>query len=200
MHGPFAKRKCFSCHSSGYVKGVRFGLKGNSDFSLCSQCHFAPLVWRKMLYQHGPFAARNCTACHDPHEGNFRFLLKYEPKKGLCLACHRDKAKEFSSEGYRFHPILSAKGCVICHDPHASDYPKQLYDTPFKVCISCHPRFGKIKKGHPIVAHPVVGPLIPGTNEKLTCSSCHNPHGSPYESLLYAPRAGSRVCLKCHKY
>ncbi len=200
MHGPFARKECFYCHNRNYVRGIRFGVKGKTDFDLCSQCHFAPLVWQDMLYQHGPFGARNCTACHDPHQGRYKFLLKNEPKIGVCLACHKKKEQEFSTSGYRFHPILSAKGCTVCHDPHATDFPKQLFAKPFRVCVACHPGFKSVKRGHPVVAHPVVGPFIPGTNRKLTCSSCHDPHGSLYDNLLYAPKAGNKICLLCHKY
>ncbi len=200
LHGPFYRKRCFSCHEREYQKGKRFFVLGSSDFDLCMRCHTAPLVWQDMLYQHGPFGARSCTPCHDPHQAKYRFLLKNEPRLEVCLVCHRKKAEDLVRSGYKVHPIVSAKGCTVCHDPHASDYPKQLYDKPYNVCVGCHPKFKGRKRGHPVVAHPIVGVYIPGTRKKLTCSSCHDPHGSVYDSLLYASKAGNRICIWCHKY
>ena len=194
IHGPIVRRGCFDCHRRDY------GVLYTPDAELCKRCHYELVVWSDMPYQHGPFGAGSCVTCHDPHESSYKFLLRYEPKVKTCLVCHKQKEKKFKTFGYKFHPILTAVGCTVCHDPHASNYPKQLFQKPYTLCTSCHPKLKNMKRGHPIMAHPTVGPKIPGTNKRLTCSSCHDPHGSIYDDLLYASKAGNRICLICHKY
>ena len=34
--------------------------------------------------------------------------------------------------------LNSDRKCLACHDPHVSDYVKQLVKAPMDVCLTCH--------------------------------------------------------------
>ncbi len=200
-HEPAAVGDCFACHAKGAgKKRIRFTpLDGGSD-RLCLRCHLSSRRWKTEKYVHGPVGAGNCVFCHDPHGSSRKFYLRYDGKEGLCLVCHLVKARDFSKKGFRFHAILTAKGCVACHSPHASPHPYQLEEATLPLCMGCHPRFKGKKRGHPLSKHPLMGPRDPLNPQKpFTCVSCHDPHGSLYRALLIAP-AGMRLCARCHPY
>jgi predicted CXXCH cytochrome family protein len=102
--------------------------------------------------------------------------------------------------------------CLACHDPHVSDYAKQLIKQPADLCLSCHDKEyragGKVKVadmkamlGQNKVHH---GPI-----KEKDCSSCHSPHGSNnfrilreyFPEVFYSPyRAGYyKLCFTCHE-
>jgi predicted CXXCH cytochrome family protein len=57
-----------------------------------------------------------------------------------------------------------------------------------------------LRFGHPRPAHPVDevdDPLNGG--EKLSCLSCHTPHGSTLPNLLVSPKGGGDLCNACHQ-
>jgi predicted CXXCH cytochrome family protein len=126
--------------------------------------------------------AMGCTTCHEVKtEGETTTVGLTSPKDQLCFTCH-DKAKEEVKHG-----PYEKGSCVSCHDPHTSDYPKQLRaELNSKFCLECHgPRkdvgekvaifksqemtrdeFLEIPKiflnfdmasGHPIDKHPTAG-------------------------------------------
>ena len=201
VHGPAAEGNCGACHASkASATGVRFTpIMGGSD-KLCFRCHVSERRWKSRAYLHGPVGAGNCVFCHDPHSSPRKFYLRYDGSQGLCLVCHLKKARNFSKKGFKFHAILSAKGCIVCHSPHATNYPYQLYTGTVSLCVSCHLRFKGKKTGHPISKHPLQGPRDPlHPQKRFTCVSCHNPHGGLYKSLLRAP-SGMRLCARCHPY
>ena len=62
-------------------------------------------------------------------------------------------------------------------------------------CVDCHEDMADTP--HPVPTHPISGvpdPSRPG--KELTCSSCHDPHGSDHSSLLY--QEGYGICKRCH--
>jgi predicted CXXCH cytochrome family protein len=36
-------------------------------------------------------------------------------------------------------------------------------------------------------------------NGQLQCTTCHDPHDSPYNKLLRLPSIGSQICVECHQ-
>ena len=112
--------------------------------------------------EHGPYAARMCTACHEPAATNA--LLA--PAEDLCLRCHdlrRDKK-------YTHGPLFSG-GCLVCHDPHSSQYRNLLVSESDNFCFHCHEQ-GSVER---IVGHE---------GAEGQCTSCHDAHSSNEKYLL----------------
>lgn len=77
--------------------------------------------------------AMGCTTCHEVKtEGETTNVNFVSPKNELCFTCH-EKSKD---------PVLHGpygKGqCVDCHDPHTSEFPKQLKAQTNQLCLGCH--------------------------------------------------------------
>ena len=127
----------------------------------------------------------------------------------VAIYATRKKIEEFNKEQKKHlnqgqkklfvHGILNAKGCVICHSPHATDYRFQLDGEINDLCVSCHTGFKGVKLGHPVHKHPVVGKKDPRRKGyAFTCTSCHNPHGSENRYMLIGDVRGGQVCVMCH--
>ncbi|MDX2495612.1 MAG: cytochrome c3 family protein, partial [Desulfuromusa sp.] len=69
-----------------------------------------------------------------------------------------------------------------------------------ELCLGCHPGVALKTAGHPVANHPVSAPKDPRRRgRKLTCTSCHDPHGSAYQLMLIQEKLGGRLCRECHK-
>jgi len=101
--------------------------------------------------------------------------------KTNCLQCH-PKIREALKIG-KIHPPLRQKGCLICHNAHASNEKNLLVKPVKKLCFDCHKRT-KTNYTHL--------PVVQGE-----CNKCHNAHASPYKALLRKKEAD--VCFSCHK-
>jgi len=96
--------------------------------------------------------------------------------------------------------ILVHKDCNSCHLPHKMN-EKPLLNKPLsELCISCHPeRVGKGEHAIGIKPQVAVEELPLDTDGKMTCITCHDPHGSTgFGSLLRAPDFNA-LCIKCHR-
>ncbi len=198
-HSPAANLFCRSCHESK-GKGKVTIPEGDVE-KLCFRCHVNQREWKDMSHIHGPVGTGDCTICHDPHGESNRYQLWTDGKSELCIACHTDMKKYVRGASKRFyvHGILSARGCVICHSPHATNYKYQLYSDINDLCTSCHTLMQGIKTGHPVQDHPTSGAEDPRrSGHPFTCTSCHNPHGSSFQHLLIGDLRGGHVCKKCH--
>ena len=91
----------------------------------------------------------------------------------------------------RLHwPVADKKGCVNCHNPHASKQAKLLKaDTPV-LCRDCHADTLKRIAATTVKHAPVEGG---------TCTACHSPHGAAGVYLLDEPSI-NKLCAKCHDY
>jgi len=173
-------------------------LEKNVDAAKCLECHEDKT---KGKHVHSAIAM-GCTTCHEVKvEKDTTTIELTSPRQELCVTCH-DKSKQATLHG----PY--AKGnCVLCHDPHTTEFEKQLRAEGNSLCLECHhagawqgkftpfkslyelteAEFNEIpqidldpalKFGHPIGRHRVADLPDPlRAGAKMSCLSCHESHG-----------------------
>ncbi|MGK2945090.1 MAG: cytochrome c3 family protein [Desulfuromonadales bacterium] len=194
-------QQCLTCHQQS-AKPWGIGFPKVKSQELCFKCHTSKSSWFSREVIHGPLHLGGCTLCHNPHGENHRYQLWAEGSLALCITCHGDKQNLVSKKDRvpYVHGILLGEGCVACHNPHASDQEFMLHKPINTLCLGCHSRQSKFSSGHPVPRHPVAGSaehLRPG--RELSCSSCHNPHGSSHKYMLIESIQGGRLCRVCHE-
>jgi predicted CXXCH cytochrome family protein len=190
------------------------------DPAKCVECHTD-----KQQGKHVHSAiAMGCTTCHTVEtkaELTTISLISRPPE--LCTTCHQ------TSDEPRKHQPYAQNQCMLCHDPHTSDYLDQIRKPPNALCLTCHgerrgtgnsvellksqkvsaEEFAKIPKivldrtqrvGHPFLEHPVSdGPDPLRRGEELSCLSCHLPHAAPLPRLLTEAWKSLDICDRCHQ-
>ena len=167
----------------------------------CFACHNNKSRWLSAEYIHGPVALAGCLVCHDPHGGDNQNFLWAEDPLELCIACHDDKESLVTTNvrSEQVHGIIPKRGCVVCHDPHATENPFMLKQPVNVLCSGCHFWLDKTKRGHPVDNHPVAAPSEMRVKGKpLRCTSCHNPHSSSYVYMLFETPMRGQICRACH--
>ena len=203
-HSTTINQECLSCHLQYYnFKPWRIGLREGRIDDTCLGCHTGKRDLQSRKYRHGPLAG-GCTLCHNPHGSEYRYQLWAEGSFDLCVACHGHQFKMLDKENPAIphvHGIIIGKGCVACHDPHATDYPFVLYKPINELCNGCHQVLPPgSTKGHPVANHPVSAPAERRRPDReLTCAGCHDPHESVHKNLLIQTKLGGVLCRECHK-
>jgi len=174
--GYIENRQCFGCHKSQkqtYLDSIH-GRAFSSDEKMgCQSCH-------------GGGAAHKEVAGQDNYTGPMKIesFKKSgsisEEKNRPCLICHENKthAKWRGSQ----HDI-GGVACTECHSLHkASDTVRE------DVCYNCHKerRAQASRASH-----------MPVKEGKMSCTSCHNPHGSSGSKLLNMNTV-TETCNQCH--
>lgn len=158
---------------------------------------------RKMVLGKKIEADKTCEACHGngslhAASGDKTKILnpgKAEGEKAskACLACHSaDKNRMFwkgsAHEG-------KGGSCVACHKVHGGDGKLLSKKNEGEVCFTCHQNvkadLAKRSK------HPMRDHLSAKGEGKMSCSSCHNPHGARSEKLIAAKSINDK-CYECH--
>ena len=177
----------------------------------------------KVLLAHPrtPAEQRGCESCHGPGKAHVeagggketipvRFTRdaksSVEEQNSTCLSCHSKGNRLF----WTGSPHQSrAVSCVDCHTVHYGSIPEKLekqrissdarYNSPLtdvagikkqqpELCLTCHQmRRAQLQRS----SH------MPYREGKVTCTSCHNPHGSPNPSQLIQATVNEN-CLSCH--
>jgi DmsE family decaheme c-type cytochrome len=147
-----------------------------------------------------PAATLGCESCHGPGQAHvddeakghiLRFAqMKPEAVSETCLTCH-NRGDHAAWEGSA-HESRNLS-CTTCHSVHhPKSFESQLVKaTQTELCAQCHRV--QVVKTERAVAH------MPVREGKMSCASCHNPHGSL--TNVKALRAGSSVaesCISCH--
>lgn len=147
-----------------------------------------------------PAATLGCESCHGPGQahvdddakGNIAKFSQMKPEDAnvRCLTCH-NRGDHAGWEGSTHESRNLA--CTTCHSVHSpQSFKSQLKkSTEKETCATCH-RAQVIKTERAFNHMPV-------REGKMSCSSCHNPHGSI--NNVKALRAGSSVaesCISCH--
>ncbi len=178
----------------------------------CRECHEGPSVqwtetihakWKPVLVKperKKDIKKTDCETCHGPgslhvrNPKNLVNIVSFGPKSAdtreeqnaVCLKCH-EKGRLYNWKGSIHGRNLR---CTDCH--HVMDNLSDrglLNDTSEKdICLRCHVRKKKDLLRSPHLSHD---------EEKMTCSSCHEPHGSDTPGMLSALSVNDN-CYKCH--
>lgn len=175
----------------------------------CLLCHNTPKIKSIFNTPHAvmadsrtPFHGNQCETCHGPGAQHVKAPGKGEKRKpvlffapnspatvkqenAVCLTCHKDAHRMAWAGSVHQRQGLA---CVSCHTIHARHDPVLEVATQPTVCYQCHKsiRADFQKFSH----HPV-------PDGQITCSSCHNPHGSFGPKLLVGDTI-NQTCYQCH--
>jgi DmsE family decaheme c-type cytochrome len=178
---------------------------------VCLGCHVAQaaafnqtLMGRIFRNPRNAQEKANCETCHGPGSLHVKAgggrgaggIISFRPddasrtvaeNNSICLSCH-----ERGHQTYWKGSVHETRdvACTGCHQVMQRVSPKfQLAKgTELETCFQCH----KDKRAQALrSAH------MPLREGKMTCSDCHNPHGSAGEALLNEVSIND-VCYKCH--
>jgi DmsE family decaheme c-type cytochrome len=128
----------------------------------------------------------------DDAKGQIRKFARTTPAETnqSCLTCHnRGDHAAWEGSGHDRRNL----SCISCHSVHSpkSSERQLVKATQTELCASCHRL--QVAKTERAVAH------MPVREGKMSCSSCHNPHGSINNvKLLKAGSSVAESCMTCH--
>lgn len=199
--------------------------KGDGDYvgsDTCVTCHedqgrrfHNTAMGKVMAHPRTPDEAHGCESCHGPGRAHVeagggketipvRFTADstntVAEKNAACLQCHSRGEQLF----WRGSPHESrAMACVDCHQAHQEQRQslshearfnspltenRSLKETQPELCLRCHQmRRAQLQRS----SH------MPYREGKVTCTSCHNPHGTPNPTQLRQTTINEN-CLSCH--
>jgi predicted CXXCH cytochrome family protein len=77
--------------------------------------------------------ASGCESCHQAASENGKTTITLLATGGeLCAMCHEAKSDPV------LHGPYKNGQCMICHNPHTSNFPRQLRADTNTLCLSCH--------------------------------------------------------------
>jgi DmsE family decaheme c-type cytochrome len=171
----------------------------------CIACHdaegmeFPQSAHGKAADPHTPAAVHGCESCHgagsahieDPTVPNsIRRFAKLTPRdvSDTCLTCHTRGHQALWKGSIHDARDLS---CTTCHSIHYPKSDKSLLRTVTitQTCVTCHST--QVAKEQRLNHMPV-------REGKMTCMSCHNPHGSTNVRLLRIGNWINESCTACH--
>lgn len=186
----------------------------------CLTCH--PEM-KEGKFVHSAIAA-GCESCHQATSEKETTKMALIATGGeLCAMCHEAKKEPV------LHGPYKNGQCLMCHNPHASEFKAQTRASGNSLCLECHAArratsntvtlfatrnisetdFEAIPKieldptqrfGHPWMGHPVAErPDALRPGEKMSCLSCHQPHTSTLANLILAAKPGTDICETCHQ-
>jgi len=151
---------------------------------------------------HAPFGpgGLQCEACHGPGarhaaKGSKKKLtinsfkadsfLTPAQRNEPCLTCHQGQARTAWHVGAHDRNQVA---CTDCHKLPAERDAVLTKATQPEVCLTCHRQ--QRADFHKTSSHPVRA----GT---MSCSDCHNAHGSTSTAMLNKPTV-NQTCFSCH--
>jgi len=110
-----------------------------------------------------------------------------ETRNQVCLSCHTRGARLFwKGSAHESRDVA----CTNCHTimEQVSAKSQLAKETEIETCGTCHleKRAQTMRSSH-----------MPLREGKMTCTSCHNPHGTVSQSLL-KENGLNETCYQCH--
>jgi len=181
---------CLACHDA------------ESDAVGFSTAAIFKTAHARRAHPHAPFGAGKlqCEACHGPGArhaaqgsnkkatiNNFKAssFLTVPQRNEPCLTCHQDQLRNAWHAGAHDRNQIA---CTSCHMLHSERDAVREKTAQAEVCYACHKeQRADFQKSS---AHPVRFGL-------MTCSACHNAHGSSSQAMLVKPTV-NQTCYSCH--
>lgn len=173
---------------------------GDAD---CAQCHdkiaapFARSIHGRIADFEVMGGTRGCESCHGAAglhtaEGDSAKILSFaslssDQASAVCLKCHSAGTHmEWAGNEHALNDVA----CTDCHKIHQDKTvaPHSLKMAQPELCYSCHQEY-RAKANFPS-HHPI-------REGKMTCTSCHEAHGSGQKNLKTEERVND-LCLNCH--
>ena len=205
--GPSGEIICLTCHKvhQNSIKEKLLVIRQDKASTLCLSCHIDKQVLFKTKHNlinsapreknfQGQTAADGgiCSACHLPHQAarNPGEMADKDYTTRLCLSCHR--------EG---HVAASIKMSGNTHPLNVSPFEEKPAGSSLK-SVDIEPE----KLTLPLFNE--IG--IPDPSGKMTCSTCHDPHGSRMDDpkrpeagqvraiSFFLRKESSFICRECH--
>jgi len=141
---------------------------------------------------------RTCETCHGPGKahvdsGDKADIRRFTAGMGresaeTCASCHNRGPHAMWSGSAHDSRNLSCTTCHSVHNPKSVNAQLQQA-SEIETCATCHQAQAmKITR----TQH------MPVTEGKMTCTSCHNPHGSTNVKLLKVGNWMNESCVSCH--
>ncbi len=196
--------------ASGAAETAQDAAYADGGAQECMKCHDEPPVTLILGTPHAqkadartPFASHQCETCHGaspehlvkPAEGEARAPTKVSfgvrsktpaaEQNEVCLGCHEGDARMNWTASQ--HESADSP-CGSCHNIHSQKDKVLVKASQPEVCYSCHAeqRAQSFRRSR----HPI-------REGKVTCSDCHNPHGSTGPKLLIKASV-NETCFSCH--
>lgn len=209
VHGPVAVGGCIMCHNPHQTDFPK--LLNASGNTVCFQCHTDKAeAFAGTKFVHSP-VKDSCVNCHNPHSGDFQYNFSAEGSSSLCFTCHADKKEWIDKVKVKHGGLDTERKCLICHDPHVSNYVKQLVKEPVESCNMCHNKQLDTPNGRiaNMEEYLNINKTAHGPIKQKDCSACHNTHGSDnfrilrknFTPVFYAPFNPKNydLCFNCHE-
>jgi DmsE family decaheme c-type cytochrome len=188
---------CISCHDDqnrrmkNTVMGKAFAKPHTADEKLgCESCHgpgrvhveagggkdTIPIRYGKDTRNSVEEQNQSCVQCHKRGNRMFWAGSPHESRGMRCVDCHNVKQKltrSMAGEAFLTEPLKDTGGLV---------------KPETELCLQCHQmRRAQLQRS----SH------MPFREGKVTCTSCHNPHGTPNPSQLKQATVNEN-CYSCH--
>ncbi len=177
---------CTRCHDENEPTPLlsfyqtKHGVKGDPRTPTCQTCHGESEKHLKgdpntkgraptdVVYKKGAYAASD-----------------EKLRAGQCLTCHKGTNRTRWEGGQHEANGVACNDCHKVHQPADKVLSKK---TQNEACFTCHKE--QRADTHKVSTHPIDA-------GKVTCSDCHNPHGSAGPKLLKKATV-TETCYTCH--